>query len=825
MNTPRRLLGILVTCLLTAKTAHATEFNADFLDVDGAKDVDLAQFTHADYTVPGTYFLDVVVNGRLLAARAIDYVPGNQLGTSVACVPADLVAQIGLKQTLLATLPRTYDGRCIDLLAIDGASVRHDRASARLRIAIPQIAFEYSDPDYIPPAAWSDGIPGALLDYRVIGNTSHGHGTHSSTVQSYGTIGANAGAWRLRGDYQAQLASGGNANFGGSSKTFQFNRLYAFRAFPQIRSTVSLGQSYLNSDIFDTFALDGATLQSDDRMLPPGMRGYAPLITGVAHSNATVTVSQQGRVLYATRVPAGAFALQDFSASVQGTLDVTVQEEDGSEQRFTVQSAAVPFLARAGELRYRTAVGKPRLFGGAGIDPAFGFVEAAYGLPHEITIYGGALGASGYAALAFGVGKNLGAFGAVSADVTTVRARLWWSGETRVGRSYRFNYSKHFDSIDSDVRFFGYRFSDRTYTSFPQYFGDPTAAGLAPGKQRYSISLAKRVMDVSTFVSYDHTSYWNRPSDERIGVTAATAVRIGSLRNVSLNLSAYRTRGGGGSGNQLFVSATIPFGSRQTVTTSVASTSGGGTNVTAGYLGGTDKGLSYSLYAGTTNGAASASGNLRKQFSSIIANVQAAANTRSNTSASIELDGSFVATQHGVTAHANSYNGDTRLLLSTDGVPDVPFSGTQASSDARGYAVIGAVSPFSTFDARVNTNRASLQTTVSNPVQRVVLTDGAIGYVHFDTTHGRNALVVLRLPSGKDAPFGASVVDRRTGKEVGIVGEHGVTYLTGVRKDAELVVRVVDRDICRLPVLPESMTLGADPVPLDCAEPDTLSRR
>ncbi|MFP3747610.1 FimD/PapC N-terminal domain-containing protein, partial [Achromobacter sp. SIMBA_011] len=90
---------------------------------------------HADYTVPGTYLLDVVVNGRLLAARAIDYVPGNQLGTSVACVPADLVAQIGLKQTLLATLPRTYDGRCIDLLAIDGASVRHDRASARLRIA------------------------------------------------------------------------------------------------------------------------------------------------------------------------------------------------------------------------------------------------------------------------------------------------------------------------------------------------------------------------------------------------------------------------------------------------------------------------------------------------------------------------------------------------------------------------------------------------------------------------------------------------------------------------------------------------------------------
>ena len=42
-------------------------------------------------------------------------------------------------------------------------------------------------------------------------------------------------------------------------------------------------------------------------------------------------------------------------------------------------------------------------------------------------------------------GRDFGAFGALSADVTHARAKLWWNGATRNGNSYRINYSKHFD--------------------------------------------------------------------------------------------------------------------------------------------------------------------------------------------------------------------------------------------------------------------------------------------------------------------------------------------------------------------------------------------
>ncbi|WP_184007940.1 MULTISPECIES: fimbria/pilus outer membrane usher protein [unclassified Paraburkholderia] len=809
-----------MSAILIGSHAHAVEFNKAFLSVDDAKNLDLAQFSHADYTVPGDYLLDIAVNDQYHGRQSITFIEGDEPGTSYACLPEALVKSFGLKPKLFETLPRIHSGECVKLDEIEGVSVKYVKSSATLKINIPQIAFEYDDPNYIPRERWSNGIDGAMLDYHVIGSTnrqySSGYGAaQNNSLQTYGTIGANLGAWRFRGDYQAQTNSGSNG-FGGSNNNFQFNRLYAFRALTGIRSTVSVGDNYLNSDIFDTFAYTGASLQSDDRMLPPSMRGYAPLVTGVAHSNATVTVSQQGRVMYATKVSAGAFALQDINANVQGTLDVTVQEEDGSVQHFTVTAASVPFLARQGELRYKFATGQPRLFGSPGITPWFGFAEAAYGLPLDFTLYGGTIDASGYKSLAVGVGKDLGPAGAVSVDVTTSNARLWWNGQSQNGQSYRINYSKHFDSLDTDLRFFGYRFSDRTYTTFPQFSGDPTAYGLAGSRHRFSMTLAKRVFGVSTFLSYDHSSYWDRPSDDRVGLTLARTVSVGKLKNVSLNFSAFRSTGSTGNGNQIFASATIPLGNRQTASTSVSSVSGGGVNVNAGLSGDNGEGLSYSVLTGSSSGRPMLNGNIRKMTSAYQVSMQASTVVNSYVAASLELDGSLVATSHGVTPHANGNNGDTRLLVSTDGVAEVPLTGGQARTNAAGLAVIGSISPFDTFDARVNVNKMALDTQVTNPVQRLVLTDGAIGYVHFDAARGRNVLVALTASDGREVQFGASVVDHKSGKEVGIVGEHGVTYLSQIRPDSELVVQIDGNTECRLGDLPQSPDMDGNATPVSC---------
>lgn len=816
--------------LVVGSQSHATEFNSSFLSIDGTTDVDLSQFSQADFTLPGEYMLEVQVNDLFYGLQPIEFVALDASGAGKPCLRAELVAQFGLKPSLAKDLPRFHGGRCVDLAAIEGVTVRYLKGDGRLRITIPQAALEFTDGTYLPPERWSDGIAGAMLDYRVIANTNRSFGSggrQTNAVQAYGTIGANWGAWRVRGDYQAQ-SNVGNTVY--ADRTFRFSRLYAFRALPSIQSTVTFGDDYLSSDIFDTFALTGASIRSDDRMLPPSLRGYAPLISGVARTNATVTVSQQGRVLYVTRVSPGAFALQNINTSVQGTLDVAVEEEDGSVQRFQVTTAAVPFLARTGQFRYKAAVGKPRRFGGAGITPFFGFGEAAYGLPFDVTVYGGFIAASGYTSIALGVGRDFGTFGAVSADVTHARARLWWNGATRHGNSYRINYSKHFDGLDADVRFFGYRFSERDYTNFAQFSGDPTAYGLANSKQRYSATMSKRFGDTSAYFSYDQTTYWERASEQRVGVTLTRAFSVGALRNLNVSVSAFRTQSAGASGNQVSVTATLPIGGRHTVTSNLT-TGNGSTSVNAGYLYDDPAGRTYQISAGATDGRASANASFRQRTSAYQLTAQASTVANGYAAASLEVDGSLVATQYGIAAHANGNAGDTRLLVSTDGVRDVPLSGTLTHTDSRGYAVLDGISPYNVYDAAVNVEKLPLEVQVSNPIQRMVLTDGAIGFVQFSAARGSNLYLTLTDAAGKPLPFGASVQDAANGKELGIVGEGGAAYLTQVQPKSSLVVRAGERTLCTIDTLPNRLQLEGTPIPVACdmtvaphaaAQPETI---
>ncbi len=52
------------------------------------------------------------------------------------------------------------------------------------------------------------------------------------------------------------------------------------------------------------------SLESDDRMLPPKLVGYAPEIIGVANTNAIVIVRSQERIISETAVPPGPFRIQ-----------------------------------------------------------------------------------------------------------------------------------------------------------------------------------------------------------------------------------------------------------------------------------------------------------------------------------------------------------------------------------------------------------------------------------------------------------------------------------------------------------------------------------
>lgn len=106
-----------------------------------------------------------------------------------------------------------------------------------------------------------------------------------------------------------------------------------------------VGESATTGDVFDSIDFRGAQLASDDNLYPNSMKGFAPVIRGIALSNARVTVKQSGYIIYQTYVSPGPFEIRDlYSMTSSGDLTVLVTEADGRIHQFSVPYSAVPIL-------------------------------------------------------------------------------------------------------------------------------------------------------------------------------------------------------------------------------------------------------------------------------------------------------------------------------------------------------------------------------------------------------------------------------------------------------------------------------------------------
>lgn len=495
-------LNVLALCVTLAMGSPMTvvyaaddiEFNTDVLDVNDRENIDLSQFSRGGYIMPGTYGMVVHVNKNDLPEQPIPfYPPDNDPDASRACINHAMANELGLKESVLKKLTWWHQGECLDEASVPGMEVRGDLSTSSLYLNIPQAFLEYTDENWDPPSRWDEGIPGLLLDYNVNARSQQQlkQGTRGYNLSGNGTAGANLGAWRLRADWQANIDH--QTGQGQSTRRqLDWSRYYAYRAVPALRSRLTLGESYLDSGMFDSFRFTGASLVSDDNMLPPNLRGYAPEVTGVAKTNAKVVISQQGRVLHETTVAAGPFRIQDINDAVTGELNIRVEEQDGSVQVFTVNTSSIPYLTRPGSVRFKLATGKPSDWQHRSQGPLFGTGEFSWGVSNGWSLYGGALAGGDYNALSLGMGRDLMVFGALSFDATQSRARLPQEAGTLSGGSYRLSYSKSFDEYDSQVTFAGYRFSEQNFMSMSEYLdarNDGTRTG--NGKEMYTITFNK----------------------------------------------------------------------------------------------------------------------------------------------------------------------------------------------------------------------------------------------------------------------------------------------------------------------------------------------
>lgn len=781
------------------------QFNTDILDLNDRTNIDLSQFSRSGFILPGTYPMQVQINSQLLPEQRIPfYPPDDDPKGSQACLSPDLVEQLGLKSDKQAGLNWWRGTECLDISGLPGMEVSGDLSTSTLYISLPQAYLEYNALNWDPPSRWDDGVPGVLIDYNLTAQSINQRDTARRTnLTGNGTFGANAGPWRFRADWQGRIEEATVSR----EQRLEWSRFYAYRSLPSIQSRLMLGENYLYSDLFDSFRFNGIALSSDDNQLPPNLRGYAPEVVGVAKTNAKVIISQQGRVLYEALVAAGPFRIQDLNEAVTGTLDVRVEEQDGSVTTFTVESASIPYLTRPGTVRYKLATGQPSSLHDGGQGRTFGMGEFSWGVSNGWSLYGGGISDNNYTALSVGAGRDLLAFGAMSFDVTRASATL--HDKALSGDSYRLSYSKKFDQYDSQITFAGYRFSEKNYLSMSEYLNARHYGGPVGGsKSLYTATFNKQFRDagLSVYLNYSNQSYWDRPTSERWNLSLARYFSAGTVKNMSLSLNVFRNQernqhnGISNNSNGMYLSLSLPLGRSGTLTTT-ASNSLGKNSYGARFSDRLDERNSYQLSASNT----SVSGYLSHIGDQAEISASVAQQENNYTSLNVSARGGATLTSRGGAGHRTSGTGGTRLLIDTSGMPDVPVRGygTPTRSNVFGKAVIADVSSFLRTGASVDLESLPANVEATQSVTQLTLTEGAIGYRTLDVIAGHKAMVLLSLPDSSVPPFGATVKNEKQ-QDTGIVNDGGSVYLSGIRPGERMTVSWRGAERCTL-VMPSSL--------------------
>ncbi|HDR2753028.1 TPA: fimbrial biogenesis outer membrane usher protein [Enterobacter asburiae] len=816
------LLPTLVGTLLLVGTFPAwgrDYFEPGLLSLGGgiSSTTDLSAFETAGQVPEGNYLVTLWVNQVDQGQYNIMFKKDMYGKVQPELTPATLNA-LGVDTAVLPSFKGLPDSVPVSDLAalIPDSQVHFDLAQLRLDLSIPQIAMQQQARGYVDPAKWDDGVPVLLMNYSLNGNRNWQRaqtGMESNEQTSlFASVrgGMNWQSWRLRSDATYTRNESSSNTFSSNTQDIRFTSTYLQRDIRVWRSEVLAGENSTGNEVFDSIPFRGLKLNSSEEMLPNSLRGFAPVVSGIAQTNARVTVSQNGNVVYQTYVAPGPFRIDDLYQSSQGgDLTVTINEADGTVRTQTLEFSSLPVMQRPGGLKYEFTVG--RFNGGitqGSREASFGLGTLMYGLPHNITLYGGGLIAEDYASLVAGTGVSLGALGALSADVTSSSTKLHGQNDRQQGSSYRVRYAKSLLSTGTSVDLTAYRYSTRHFYSFADFntLGyelneDQVPWALERQRSNFQLRLSQQLGTWgSMYLSASRNDYWG---NDRVNNTVSVGYN-GSYRGVGYGLaySIDRIKGNGDwpENRQLSINIQVPFSlfsttpamSRHYASYQMTRDNQGRIQQQAGVSGNAlDDRLSYSVMQGWSNDSMNNSNstlNAGYQGSKGQANM---GYSYSNQYRSLNLsgNGSVVVHPEGVTL--GQMLGSSVAVVSAPDAGGVEVMSGNVRTDSRGYAVVPYLSNYQNNSISLNPATLPDDVDMAQSSLNVIPTKGAVVMARFATRVGYQALVTL-LQEDAVIPFGTvvRVEDSATDENnTGIVGDAGQVYLSGLPEKGRLTAK------------------------------------
>lgn len=781
-----------------ATTVAQIQFDDDLLMKPQGRSIDVSRFERGQLVAPGAYRVDLYRNGDALGRVEVQFNAPEEGASAVPCLNLSVVKRLGLDMKtvtqqspdLLATLD---EGQCVsvDRLFPD-ATGSFDFPNLRLDLNIAQIALERNPDGYVSPELWDSGVPSATLAYNLNGFHTSAGATSNNQLYLGLTGGVNLGDWHFR-----TTGALNDATYGGTH--YQNIATYVARDLPSLRSQLLIGDSFTDGAVFDSIGIQGVQFGTNDQMLPDSMRGYAPLVRGIAMTNARVTIRQNGNIIYATNVPPGPFSIDDvYPVGYGGNLVVTVTEADGSEHSYTVPYASVVQLLRPGISRFNLVAGQVR---DATLDTHPTIFQGTYqrGINNFVTGYAGVIAADGYTSGLVGAAFNT-PIGAVALDITQANATIARAPHTS-GQSVRLSYSKTLQETGTNLSVAAYRYSSRGFWSLRdallarQFLDRGDIAQIDRQRDQVQVSVNQSLGSNwgNVYLVGSTRSYWNRGGTDtqfQFGYNNALRVR-GYSMGYSVQFSRERTALANQMVNQVLATATLPLGrGRQAPLMSLnvgRSNQNGSTGLAtvSGSLGDYNQ-FAYGVNANRAGGVSSGGGQV--QYSAQSATVSASGSAGSGYSqVGAGITGALVVHPGGLTL-TNSLS-DTAGIVEATGAAGAHIEnwpGVQI--DSRGYAVLPYLRPYHMNTVVLDPKGLPYNIEFGETSQRVAPRGNSIAMLHFDTRHGQSALLTLRQPDGSVVPFGADVTDAK-GQTVASVGQGGVLYLRGADEGDRYAVR------------------------------------
>lgn len=786
---PLKKNGVLFLILFAQHTAYALSFNTEFLQ-GKSRNSDLSQFYKDGDVPPGMYEVDIYVNNEW---------KGNYKSKIVSSINDIRISKadfnrLGIKDIWQGKKKIADDPVNIYTLP-HGIKSSFNSGQMRVDLSVPQESLNTKWEGYVDPKFWQQGIPGYLLSYQA--NYYRSASQHQKSEDS-AYISLNSGfnllGWQLRDNSVYNYSSSGKQQWSNNTRYIQRN-------FSGIDSQLRVGDSYTTSDLFDSYRFRGVSLGTDIRMFPDSLQGFAPVVHGVAQTNALVKIIQNGVSIYQQSVSPGPFAINDILPTGSGgDLHVEVDEADGRIQRFIVPYSAVPDMLKPGVNVYNFTMGQVRI---PGTDSHPDFLQATWrrGISNLFTLYTGGIGSNHYQSVLIGTGLNL-PFGAISLDATLANQNATRNQPKNSGQSYRLAYSKFFADSGTNISVAAYRYSTGGFLtledSVERESNNEKNSDYSTINQKNNLSFNINQnlgrLAGSFFFSGTLRNYWGnkKPSKEyQIGYS-------NTFDNITYNTSVSRTRNNKYREEmRYYAGISIPFSLFESPTYLTTNTTFDGSkydNSDVGISGtaGKSNQWNYNMdFANSHGGNTTVNTNASYRANASTLNASYSQSSSFH-QAGVGMTGSLVAWRDGI-LFANQM-GDTYAIVDAPGVANARVnSDATIVTNGQGKALIPYMSPYRKNALTLDTSDIDDSAQLVGNRKDIVPYSGSINYIKFETD--KRKTFIFRAVEGRNTPlpFGTSVTDIQ-GNELGYVGQGSIIFIRSDNLPDRVLVHLSSND-------------------------------